>query len=69
MLIPKLQVVDSPHLLRYTIYNPITPTFLYFCIKRIFSRKNHMLSADDKPKVVEVLLKFTKLYDGINFQD
>ena len=70
MLLPKLYQIDSPNLLQYTVPNPITPTFLYFCMKRIFSRKNHScLSSEDKPKVVEVLLKFTRLYDNINFQD
>ena len=37
-------------------------------MKRIFNRKSHScLSSDNKPKVVEVLLKFSRLYDNINF--
>ena len=37
---------------------------IYECIKRIFGRKNHdCLSAANKPKVVEVILKFARLYD------
>ena len=41
---------------------------IYECIKRIFGRKSHdCLSGENKPKVVEVMLKFAKLYDGIDF--
>ena len=41
---------------------------IYECIKRIFSRKSHdCLSSENKPKVVEVLLKFARLYDGVDF--
>ena len=40
---------------------------IYECIKRIFSRKSHdCLSSENKPKAVEVILKFAKLYDGID---
>ena len=43
---------------------------LYKCIKRIFNRPAHScLSSDNKPKVVEVLLKFAKLYDYVDFED
>ena len=43
---------------------------MYECIKRIFSRKSHdCLSSENKPKVVEVILKFAKLYDGIDFNN
>ena len=43
---------------------------MYECIKRIFMRKSHdCLSSENKPKVVEVILKFAKLYDGIDFND
>lgn len=43
---------------------------IYECIKRIFGRKNHdCLSAENKPKVVEVILKFARLYDGCDFND
>jgi hypothetical protein len=39
-------------------------------MKRIFKRKSHdCLSGDNKPKVVEVILKFAKLYDGIDFNN
>jgi hypothetical protein len=39
-------------------------------MKRIFSRRSHdCLSAENKPKVVEVILKFAKLYEGVDFQD
>lgn len=38
---------------------------IYECTKRIFNRKQHnCLSGANKPKVVDVILKFTKLYDG-----
>ena len=41
---------------------------IYECCKRIFGRKSHdCLSSENKPKAVEVLLKFAKLYDGIDF--
>lgn len=52
----------------YNQLNPICPHMMYECIKRIFSRKSHdCLSSENKPKVVEVILKFAKLYDGIDF--
>jgi len=51
----------------YTTFNPICPHMIYECTKRIFSRKSHdCLSSENKPKVVEVVLKFAKLYDGID---
>lgn len=41
---------------------------IYECIKRIFGRKAHdCLSSENKPKVVEVILKFARLYDGCDF--
>jgi hypothetical protein len=43
---------------------------MFECIKRIFGRPSHdCLSASNKPKVVEVILKFSKLYDGANFNN
>ena len=43
---------------------------MYECIKRIFYRKSHdCLSAENKPKVVEVILKFAKLYDGVDLSN
>ena len=43
---------------------------IYECIKRIFGRKSHdCLSSENKPKVVEVILKFAKLYDGIDLRN
>lgn len=40
------------------------------CAKRIFGRKDHdCLSSSNKEKVVEVLLKFVRLYDGIQFNN
>ncbi|CDW84692.1 UNKNOWN [Stylonychia lemnae] len=54
----------------YKCQNPITPQLIYNCIKRIFGRHSHScLSSENKPKVVEVLLKFTKLYDNIDFEN
>ena len=42
---------------------------MYECINRIFGRQNHdCLSSANKPKVIEVILKFTKLYDGVDFE-
>ena len=41
---------------------------MFECIKRIFGRPKHdCLSSANKPKVVEVILKFAKLYDGADF--
>lgn len=43
---------------------------IFECIKRIFGRPKHdCLSSANKPKVVEVILKFAKLYDGANFNN
>jgi hypothetical protein len=43
---------------------------MYECIKRIFCRKSHdCLSSENKPKVIEVILKFAKLYDGVDFNN
>lgn len=54
----------------YSTHNPLGPHFIYQCIKRIFARKSHdCLSGDNKPKVIEVILKFVKLYDGTNFNE
>ena len=52
----------------YKMKNPICPQMMFECIKRIFGRPSHdCLSASNKPKVVEVILKFAKLYDGADF--
>lgn len=54
----------------YKTPNPLAPKFIYECIRRIFSRKSHeCLSSDNKEKVIEVLIKFAKLYDGTDFSD
>ena len=43
---------------------------MFECIKRIFGRKSHdCLSAANKPKVAEVILKFARLYDGAKLED
>ena len=43
---------------------------MFECIKRIFGRPSHdCLSASNKPKVAEVILKFAKLYDGADFNN
>jgi len=55
---------------RYGHKNPICPHLTFECIRRIFGRKDHScLSAANKPKAVEVVLKFVKLHDGFNFSD
>ena len=42
---------------------------MFECIKRIFGRKSHdCLSSANKPKVVEIILKFAKLYDGVDLR-
>ncbi len=54
----------------YREKNPICPHLIYECCKRIFGRKDHScLSAANKPKAVEVVLKFAKLHDGFDFDD
>jgi hypothetical protein len=54
----------------YQIPNPLSPEFVFECIKRIYNRKEHScLSSANKDKVIDVLIKFTKLYDGANFRD
>jgi hypothetical protein len=53
----------------YTTPNPICPQFIYECFFRIFSRKNHCLANDNKPKAVEVVFKYMKLFDNIDFED
>ena len=43
---------------------------IYECIKRIFGRANHeCLSNKNRPKVVDVSLRFAKLYDGADMSD
>ena len=54
---------------RYHTQNPISPQMMYECVKRIFGRKSHdCLSSANKPKVVEIILKFAKLYDGVDLK-
>jgi len=54
----------------YHTQNPICPQMMFECIKRIFGRPKHdCLSSANKPKVVEVILKFAKLYDGSDFSN
>jgi hypothetical protein len=54
----------------YNTVNSLSPQYIYECIKRIFGRKSHdCLSSENKPKVIEVILKFARLYDGVNFND
>ena len=54
----------------YNTLNPICPHLIYECCKRIFGRKEHgCLSGANKPKAVEVVLKFAKLHDGFDFHN
>lgn len=67
VLLPKMETFDWN---RYAHKNPICPHLTFECIRRIFGRKDHScLSAANKPKAVEVVLKFVKLHDGFNFSD
>lgn len=67
VLLPKQEQFDKS-LLEYI--NPICPHLIYECCKRIFGRRAHgCLSGDNKPKAVEVVLKFAKLHDGVDFED
>lgn len=64
LLVPKQMPFDKAI---YRQANPISPQFIYECFFRVFSRKNHCLSNDNKPKAVEVLFKYMKLFDGVDF--
>ena len=67
VLLPKQESFDKTRLIAK---NSICPHLIYECCKRIFNRRAHgCLSGDNKPKVVEVVLKFAKLHDGVDFED
>ena len=67
VLLPKQEKFDKT---LYRKKNPICPHLIFECCNRIFKRKEHgCLSADNKPKAVEVVLKFAKLHDDFDFQD
>ena len=67
VLLPKNQPWDKN---LYRMKNPICPHLIFECCKRIFSRKEHgCLSGANKPKAVEIVLKFAKLHDGFDFDD
>ena len=67
VLLPKQEHFDKA---LYRKQNPICPHLIYECCKRIFNRKEHgCLSGDNKPKAVEVVLKFAKLHDGVDFHN
>ena len=67
ILLPKQENFDKT---LYKMQNPICPHLVYECCKRIFNRKEHgCLSGANKPKAVEVVLKFAKLHDGVDFHD
>lgn len=67
VLLPKMEPWDRN---LYNSKNPICPHLIFECCKRIFGRKDHScLSAANKPKAVEVVLKFAKLHDGFDFDD
>jgi hypothetical protein len=60
LLVPEQPPCHQP----YKRPNPISPHLFYHCASRIFHRSVHScLSGADKPKAIEVLLKFTRLYD------
>lgn len=67
VLLPKQEPFDKT---LYRVKNPICPHLIFECCKRIFNRKEHgCLSGNNKPKAVEVLLKFAKLHDNFDFHD
>ena len=61
VLLPKQESFDKS---LYRKKNPICPHLIFECCNRIFKRREHgCLSGDNKPKAVEVVLKFAKLHD------
>lgn len=67
VLLPKQEAWDKS---LYKTKNPICPHLVFECCNRIFKRKEHgCLSANNKPKAVEVVLKFAKLHDDFDFHD
>lgn len=68
LILPESHPDFNPKL--YNNVNHICPQMIYECIKRIFGRKQHeCLSNSNRPKVVEIALRFTKLYDGVDLTD
>ena len=67
VLLPKQESFNKS---LYQRKNPICPHLIYECCSRIFKRREHgCLSGNDKPKAVEVVLKFAKLHDNFDFDD
>ena len=67
VLLPKQEAFDKS---LYQQKNPICPHLIFECCNRIFKRKEHgCLSGANKPKAVEVVLKFAKLHDDFDFHD
>lgn len=67
VLLPKQETWQKS---AYKIKNPICPHLIFECCKRIFNRKEHgCLNSSNKPKVIDVILKFAKLHDGFDFED
>jgi len=67
ILLPKQENWDRS---QYKTKNPICPHLIYECCKRIFNRTEHgCLNSSNKPKVIDVILKFTKLHDGFDFDE
>ena len=67
VLLPKQENWDKT---LYRCKNPICPHLVFECCNRIFKRKEHgCLSGANKPKAVEVVLKFAKLHDDFDFHD
>ena len=67
VLLPKQESFNKS---LYHRKNPICPHLIFECCNRIFKRREHgCLSGNDKPKAVEVVLKFAKLHDNFDFDD
>ena len=67
VLLPKQERFDKT---LYRRKNPICPHLIFECCNRIFKRREHgCLSGENKPKAVEVVLKFAKLHDDFDFDD
>lgn len=54
----------------YQEFNPLCPEMIFECLLRISFRKEHsILDSSNQARAVEIVLKFVKKYDGVDFND